>query len=169
MAANPLSRCTGTIYLAADHAGFAHKEAVKAWLESEDYAVIDEGAFHYDSEDDFTDVIARAAIAVAEAPATRLGIIFGGSGQGEAMMANRFAGVRATVYYGGGDEIIKLSREHNDANVLSIGARLVPLDEAKRVIWEWLHLETSPNEKYARRNRKLDILAPVRSTPPPSL
>ena len=81
-------------------------------------------------------------------------------------MANRFAGVRATVYYGGGDEIIKLSREHNDANVLSIGARLVPLDEAKRVIWLWLHLDNSTNEKYARRNRKLDILAPTRSTPP---
>ena len=157
--------CNSTIYLAADHAGYAHKEAVKEWLEAEDYSVIDEGAFLYDPEDDFADVIARAAIAVAEAPATRLGIIFGGSGQGEAMMANRFAGVRATVYYGGGEEIITLSREHNDANVLSIGARFVSVDETKKVIWDWLHGSTSPNEKYARRNRKLDILAPVRSAP----
>jgi ribose 5-phosphate isomerase B len=169
MTTTTLSRCNGTIYLAADHAGFAHKEAVKAWLESEEYSVIDEGAFHYDPEDDFTDLIARAAIAVAEAPNARLGIIFGGSGQGEAMMANRFAGVRATVYYGGGDEIIKLSREHNDANVLSIGARFVSLEDTKRVIWDWLHLDPNPNEKYARRNRKLDILAPVRSTPPSHL
>ncbi len=165
----PRIQCNRTIYLAADHAGYAHKEAVKAWLESEEYAVIDEGAFLYDPEDDFTDVIARAAIAVAEAPTTRLGIIFGGSGQGEAMMANRFVGVRATVYYGGGDEIIKLSREHNDANILSIGARFVSLEEAKKVIWDWLHLDTNPNEKYGRRNRKLDILAPVRSLPPPRL
>ena len=165
----PHIQCNRTIYLAADHAGYAHKEAVKAWLEAEEYAVIDEGAFLYDPEDDFTDVIARAAIAVAEAPATRLAIIFGGSGQGEAMMANRFAGVRATVYYGGGDEIIKLSREHNDANVLSIGARFVSLDETKKVIWDWLHYDTSPNEKYERRNRKLDILAPVRPVPPPHL
>ena len=165
----PRKQCTSTIYLAADHAGYAHKEAVKAWLEGEEYAVIDEGAFLYDPEDDFADVIARAAIAIAEAPTTRLGIIFGGSGQGEAMMANRFAGVRATVYYGGGDEIIKLSREHNDANVLSIGARFVPLDETKKVIWDWLHQDTSPNEKYARRNRKLDILAPARPSPYPHL
>jgi ribose 5-phosphate isomerase B len=157
-----LPQCNRTIYLAADHAGYEHKEAVKVWLEAEGYMVIDEGAFLYDPEDDFADVIARAAIAVAEAPTARLAIIFGGSGQGEAMMANRFAGVRATVYYGGGDDIIKLSREHNDANVLSIGARFVPLDETKKVIWDWLHLDTNPNEKYARRNRKLDILAPVR-------
>jgi ribose 5-phosphate isomerase B len=161
--------CNRTIYLAADHAGYAHKEAVKAWLELEEYSVIDEGSFLYDPEDDFADLIARAAIAVAEAPTARLGIIFGGSGQGEAMMANRFAGVRATVYYGGGDEIIKLSREHNDANVLSIGARFVSVDETKKVIWDWLHLDTSPNEKYARRNRKLDMLAPVRPAPHPHL
>lgn len=165
----PLKQCTSTIYLAADHAGYAHKEVVKAWLEAESYAVIDAGAFVYDPEDDFTDVIARAAIAVAEAPTTRLAIIFGGSGQGEAMMANRFVGVRATVYYGGGDEIIKLSREHNDANVLSIGARFVSLDETKKIIWDWLHLSTNPNEKYARRNRKLDMLAPVRPAPLPRL
>ena len=158
--------CVGTIYLASDHAGFAHKEAIKAWLESEHYPVIDEGAFVYDPEDDFTDVIARAAIAVAEAPTSRTGIIFGGSGQGEAMMANRFTGVRATVYYGGPEDIITLSREHNDANVLAIGARFVSVDEAKKVIWKWLHAPTSPNEKYARRNRKLDILAPSRSIPP---
>ena len=158
-----LTSIPGTIYLAADHAGFAHKEAVKTWLESENYAVIDEGAFLYDPEDDFTDVIARAAIAVAEAPTTRLGIIFGGSGQGEAMMANRFPGIRATVYYGGGNDIIKLSRVHNDANVLSIGARFVSLDDTKKVIWDWLHTGTDSQEKYSRRNRKLDILAPNRS------
>ena len=152
--------------MAADHAGFAHKEAIKAWLEAENYPVIDEGAEVYDPEDDFTDLIARAAIAVAEAPTTRIGIIFGGSGQGEAMMANRFPGVRATVYYGGGDDIIKLSREHNDANVLSIGARFVTVDEAKKAIWDWLHLGTSTNEKYARRNHKLDVLAPARTHAP---
>lgn len=163
------SNCVGTIYLASDHAGFDHKEAVKVWLESENYPVIDEGAFTLDPEDDFTDVIARAAIAVAEAPASRIGIIFGGSGQGEAMMANRFAGIRATVYYGGNEKILALSREHNNANVLSIGARFVSIDETKKAIWDWLHAPVSENEKYARRNRKLDILAPVRSIPLPRL
>ena len=75
------------------------------------------------------------------------------------MMANRLKGVRATVYYGGSEEIITLSREHNDANVLSIGARFVDEAKAKRVIWSWLHSETSKDKKYTRRNRKLDTMS----------
>lgn len=159
------SPCTCTIYLASDHAGLEHKAAVLQWLETEQYQVVDVGAYIFDPNDDFTDVIARAAIAVAEAQTARRAIIFGGSGQGEAMMANRFAGVRATTYYGGDESIITLSREHNDANVLSIGARFVSIDEAKKVIWSWLHTDPNPDPKYARRNRKLDILAPVRTAP----
>lgn len=151
-----------TIYVASDHAGFEHKAAIVAWLQSEDFTVIDVGALHYDEQDDFPDYVMQAAIAVAAAPATRVGILFGGSGQGEAMAANRFAGVRATVYYGGDTSIIDLSREHNDANVLSIGARFVSINDAKHVIWQWLHRECSADEKYGRRNRKLDSLARVR-------
>ncbi len=158
-----------TIYLAADHAGFVHKETIRDWLESENYIVIDSGAYVIDAEDDFTDVVARAAIAVSQAPDARAAIIFGGSGQGEAMMANRFPGVRATVFYGGDDSIITLSREHNDANVLSIGARYVTIDESKRVIWNWLHGPTSVIEKYKRRNKRLDILAPVKPAVAPRL
>jgi ribose 5-phosphate isomerase B len=153
-----------TVYLATDHAGFSHKEAIREWLTTENYTVIDVGAYTIDPEDDFTDVIARAALAVAAAPSSRVAIIFGGSGQGEAMMANRFIGVRAIVYYGGDETIINLSREHNDANVLSIGARFVSVDDTKRVIWDWLHTPTSTVEKYARRNRRLDILAPGNGT-----
>ena len=155
-----------TIYLATDHAGFAHKEATRAWLEAEQYTVIDLGAYTIDPLDDFTDVMARAALAIAEAPASRAAILFGGSGQGEAMMANRFAGVRATVYYGGDEAIIALSREHNDANVLSIGARFVSIDATKKVVWDWLHAPTSTVEKYSRRNRRIDILAPTKTIHP---
>ena len=75
------------------------------------------------------------------------------------MMANRFRGVRATVFYGGTEEIITLSREHNDANVLSIGARFVDEHLAKKVIWDWLHAAPATDKKYARRNKKLDTLA----------
>lgn len=153
-----------SIYVASDHAGFEHKAAIVAWLQSEDFTVIDVGALHYDEQDDFPDYVMQAAIAVAAAPAARVGILFGGSGQGEAMAANRFAGVRATVYYGGDTSIIDLSREHNDANVLSIGARFVSVDDAKHVIWQWLHHECSTDEKYGRRNRKLDSLSRVRAT-----
>lgn len=153
-----------TVYVASDHAGFEHKAAIVTWLQSEHYTVIDVGALHYDTLDDFPDYVMQAAIAVAAAPAARVGIIFGGSGQGEAMAANRFAGVRATVYYGGDTAIIDLSREHNDANVLSIGARFVTIDAAKHVIWQWLHHEASTDEKYTRRNRKLDTIARVRTS-----
>lgn len=145
-----------TIYLATDHAGFAHKEAVKAWLISEERTVVDVGASHYDEGDDFPDFIKLAARKVSCDPQRSVAIIFGGSGEGEAMAANRFAGVRATVYYGGQPDIITLSRVHNDANVLSIGARFVSIDEAKGVIWEWLHTAKGTDEKYHRRNVKID-------------
>lgn len=148
-----------TVYLACDHAGFEHKTAVAKWLTDEKFTVLDVGALHVDVEDDFPDYIMPAAIAVAAAPAARVGILFGGSGQGEAMAANRFSGVRATVYYGGDTSILDLSREHNDANVLSIGARFVSIDEAKKVIWQWLHHDALNDEKYARRNRKIDTIA----------
>ena len=72
------------------------------------------------------------------------------------MLANRFVGVRATVYYGGEPEIISLSREHNDANVLSIGARFVSIDEAKDSIATWLAATMLPDEKYQRRNQKIE-------------
>lgn len=145
-----------TLYLATDHAGFAHKEAVREWLLGEGCTVVDVGATMLDEGDDFPDYIGLAAQAVSAEPAATAAILFGGSGQGEAMVANRFKGVRATVYYGGDESIIKLSREHNDANVLSIGARFVNIDEAKKVIWDWLHIETGTDAKYLRRNLKID-------------
>lgn len=145
-----------TIHLGTDHAGFYHKNEIKDWLASEDFVVIDHGADVYDELDDFPNFIALAAQSV-QARDGEAAVIFGGSGQGEAMMANRFGGVRATVYYGGNDEIIRLSRQHNNANVLSIGARFISVDEAKKVIWQWLHTKAGTDEKYDRRNRQLDL------------
>lgn len=143
------------IYLATDHAGYPHKDVVKEWLLSEGYKVEDCGAFNFDAEDDFTDFISQAAKAVSLAPRERRGIIFGGSGQGEAILANRFPGVRAAVYYGGPEEIVTLSRKHNNSNVLSIGARFVDVDTTKARIWTWLHTEPLPDRKYHRRNSKI--------------
>jgi ribose 5-phosphate isomerase B len=155
-----MSSCQFTIiHLATDHAGFDHKEAVREWLANEGMVVIDHGATAYDEEDHFPEFIALASRAVAAGGAGHAAVIFGGSGQGEAMMANRFAGVRATVYYGGNESIISLSREHNNANVLSIGARFVSVDETKRVVWNWLFTPTLSNEKYHHRNQLLDTLA----------
>jgi ribose 5-phosphate isomerase B len=144
------------VYVAADHAGFSHKEQVKVWLQAENFTVIDVGAVTYDEQDDFPSFMFAAAEGVQQSNGEACAIIFGGSGQGEAMAANRFIGVRATVYYGGPEEIITLSRTHNDANVLSFGARFVTIDTAQRLIWQWLHTECNPDGKYNRRNEQLD-------------
>ncbi len=144
------------IHVACDHAGFAHKEAIVAWLREQGESVTDHGAMAYDAEDDFPDFISRAAGAVSLAPEDSCGIIFGGSGQGEAMMANRFPKVRTTVFYGGNSEIITLSRAHNDANVLSIGARFVDVEEVKECIVRWFSTPVLPDEKYRRRNQKIE-------------
>lgn len=146
-----------TIYLASDHAGFTHKEQIRSWLLSEGFAIVDVGAYVLNPLDDFPGFMQAAAKGVAHNPDSNCAIIFGGSGQGEAMAANRIKGVRATVYYGGNESIITLSREHNNANVLSIGARFVAVDDAKKVIWNWLHTATNSDEKYQRRNRALDV------------
>ncbi len=152
---NPRPRQFDVIYLGSDHAGFELKNIVKDWLTSEGFVVVDGGAETFNTEDDFPDYIVpavRAMIADERAAA----LVFGGSGQGEAMAANRIKGARAAVYYGGEKTIPILSREHNDANVLSLGARFINPDEAKWVIWEWLHTPALSEEKYQRRNRKLD-------------
>ncbi|MFM2339856.1 MAG: hypothetical protein RLZZ360_492 [Candidatus Parcubacteria bacterium] len=146
-----------TIYLASDHAGFAYKEAVKVWLEAENFLVIDGGAEVFAAEDDFPDFVIPTVMAMTADEGGEAGaIVFGGSGQGEAMAANRVKGARAIVYYGGNKIIPTLGREHNDANVLSIGARFVTLDETKEAIWHWLHTETFHDDTYTRRNKKLD-------------
>jgi len=146
------------IHLATDHAGFDHKEAIYTWLKEEGFTVVDHGATKYDEQDDFPDFVAKAAEAVNANPAEDIAIIFGGSGQGEAMMANSYPEVRAAVYYGANRDIPKLSREHNDSNMLSIGARFVELDETKQVIWDWLHTESLKDEKYSRRNQKMSTI-----------
>lgn len=147
---------SSTIHIACDHAGFASKETVRRWLEENTITVVDHGATAFDELDDFPDFISKAAIAVSQNPVTAKAIIFGGSGQGEAMVANRYPNVRATVYYGGDESIVMLSRQHNDANVLSIGARFVDEETIKRIITTWLSEPFSQDEKYERRNQKIE-------------
>jgi ribose 5-phosphate isomerase B len=147
-----------SIHLASDHAGFAHKEAVRIWLEDSIYKVIDHGDKENQPDDDFPDYISKAAKAVSDYPDDSVAIIFGGSGQGEAMLANRFPNVRAAVYYGGDRELIALAREHNDANILSFGARFVTIEEVKAGILTWLSTPALSDEKYQRRNQKIEAI-----------
>ncbi|MEK7646714.1 MAG: RpiB/LacA/LacB family sugar-phosphate isomerase [Patescibacteria group bacterium] len=150
---------TQTIILASDHAGFKLKESIKSFLENKGLSVIDVGAHTLVEGDDYPTYMADAAMKVARdiAGNTRA-IIFGGSGQGEAMVANRFPGVRATVWYGGTDEIIKLSREHNNANILSIGARFVDEKQATEAVELWLSTPFSGDERHERRNSQIDSI-----------
>jgi len=162
-----------SIILAADHAGFALKEAIKKFLQEKGLSVLDVGAHELVPEDDFPSYMAAAALKVAEDLSGQTkAILFGGSGQGEAMVANRFPGVRAVVWYGDVHEhskdpktaensnldIIKLSREHNDANILSVGARFVTDEETKKAVETWLNIEPFKDEKYKRRNEQIDSI-----------
>ena len=112
-----------TIHIGSDHAGFELKNQIIRFLEQEHYEVIDHGAYELDPLDDYPQFILPVAIAVAEDNNAK-GIILGGSGQGEAIVANRVQGVRAAVFYGeptnSEESIIELSRFHNNANILSL-------------------------------------------------
>ena len=142
------------IHIATDHAGLDLKEKVKSFLSNLDYEVVDHGAYEYDALDDYPDFIFPCAEAVSDDPNSK-GIILGGSGQGEAMAANRVKGVRAAVFYNGPDEIIKLSRQHNDANILSLGARFMTDKEMYKIIELWLSTKFESG-RHKRRIEKLD-------------
>ena len=142
------------IHLATDHAGLELKNAIKDYLIGKGHEVTDHGAHEYDAQDDYPDFIFPCARAVAADPESR-GIILGGSGQGEAMAANRIKGVRAAVYYGSERQIARLSREHNNANVLSLGARFISEQEIYDIIETWLD-EPFEGGRHQRRIEKLD-------------
>ena len=146
-----------TIYFATDHAGFELKEKLVPFVRVVlKYEVVDCGAYELNSEDDYPEFIKKAAEAVSQNPHEVKAIILGGSGEGEAMVANKFPNVRATEYYGGNMEIIKLGREHNDANILSLGARFVTEQEAMEAVTLWLSTPFSEEERHKRRIEQID-------------
>ncbi len=154
------------IYVGADHAGFGLKEKLKPYIAELGHEVEDKGAYEYTETDDYPDFMIPVAEEISKSSGEARGILFGGSGQGEAMIANRFHGVRAAVYYGkskcvageGEDSIIKLSREHNDSNILSLGARFITEDEAKAAVKEWLATPFTGEERHKRRLAKIEKL-----------
>jgi ribose 5-phosphate isomerase B len=138
------------VYIASDHAGFDLKAALIPYIGSLGHFVVDCGPDVLNPEDDYPKFIAPCAQKVAEDPGS-MGIIMGGSGEGEAMVANRQKGVRAGVYYAGDLTIVKLIREHNDANVLSLGARFILQDEAFQAVKLFLETPFSGDERHMRR------------------
>ena len=144
------------IFLASDHRGFELKEKIKGWLTEWGYEYKDMGNFVYDKDDDYPDFIRKAAEKVSQDPENAKAIVLGGSGQGEAMAANRYKNVRAAVYYGGVEEIIKLSREHNDANILCLGVFFLGENMIKKAVKLWLETPFSGEERHKRRINKID-------------
>ena len=144
------------IFIGADHRGFELKRKLIPFLKELGHEVEDKGAFEYNKDDDYPDFVKLVAEAVATDLESR-GIVIGKSGQGEAMCANRFKGVRAALWYGGGHEPLHLSREHNDANVLSIGAGIVPEHEVLNGVEVWINTKFPGDDRHLRRIAKLDL------------
>lgn len=136
------------VYLAADHAGFKLKEEIKKYLLSQNHDVEDCGAFTFEKDDDYPVLISKAAEKVSS-DSSSFAIIFGKSGAGEAIVANKFRNVRAVL--GFSEDNVRLSREHNDANVLSLGSDFVDFDKAKVLIDIFLNTPFSNEERHKRR------------------
>lgn len=158
------------VYLGTDHAGLELKNKIKDFLEKKGYEVVDYGPFEYDKNDDYPDFVGRAAEGVSKDPGSR-GIVLGGSGQGEAMVSNKYKGVRCAVFYtpaippGAADaegrrsedpfEMIRLTREHNNANMLSLGARFLKEEDMLKAVELFLELPFPGDERHQRRIDKI--------------
>ena len=142
------------IILGTDHAGFKLKEQIKKYLLKEGFEVEDVGANKFDPADDYPDFISKAAKKVSADKNSR-GIVFGASGQGEAITANKVKGIRPALYYGQNMDIVKLSRTHNDANILSLGARFLTEKQAIEAVKIWLKTDFSNEERHERRIKKI--------------
>jgi len=143
------------IFLASDHAGYELKETLQTFLGEEGFDVIDLGPESLTPGDDYPDYCMPLAEKVAQNKGS-FGIVIGGSGQGEAMAVNRVRGARATVFYGGSTDVLAASREHNDANVLSLGARFMSVEDAQHATLFWLSTDFSEDARHVRRIKKLD-------------
>lgn len=159
------------IAIASDHAGFTLAAELKTYLSDNGYQCVDFGANKLDPKDDYPDFVIPAAKAVASGECER-GVVIGGDGQGEAMAANRVNGIRCGVYYGPSVpigiveisgrtshnpyEMIKLIRQHNNANMLSLAARFLSLPDAKNAVKLWLDTDFTDEPRHVRRLAKLD-------------
>jgi ribose 5-phosphate isomerase B len=136
------------VYLGSDHAGFELKEHLRGWLAEQGHEPVDCGAQRYDPDDDYPAFVIAAAQRTVSDPGSR-SVVIGGSGNGEAIAANKVVGVRAALVWN--DQIARLAREHNDANVISLGARMHSMDEATRFVEIFLRTPFSGGPRHRRR------------------
>jgi len=136
------------VHIGGDHAAFEMQRDLVAWLAEQGHEVVDHGPTEYDALDDYPVFVLRAAEAVA-ADESSLGIVLGGSGNGEQMAANKVDGIRAALAYD--PELARLAREHNDARVVSLGARMHSLEEGREIVRIFLGTPFSGEERHQRR------------------
>jgi ribose 5-phosphate isomerase B len=156
------------VHLGSDHAGLELKKHLLGWLGEHGYDAVDHGPFRYDAQDDYPVFCLRAAEAVAEDWRTgernSLGVVIGGSGNGEAIAANKVDGVRAALAWS--EETAELGRKHNDANVVSVGGRLHSLEDMTRFVEVFLTTSFTEEERHARRIAMLAAYEQTGDLPP---
>ena len=146
------------VYLGSDHAGYELKQHLVQWLTSAGHEPVDCGPHIYDAVDDYPPFILRAAERTAADPEA-LGIVIGGSGNGEAIAANKVKGVRAALAWS--TQTAELGREHNNANVISLGARMHSLDEATKFVEVFVGTPFSQDPRHIRR---IDMISEYETT-----
>jgi ribose 5-phosphate isomerase B len=150
------------VHLGSDHAGLELKEHLLGWLADHGHEVVDHGPFVYDAEDDYPVFCLRAAEGVAadqQDGVEALGVVIGGSGNGEQIAANKVKGVRSALAWS--DETAELGRKHNDANVVSVGGRMHTVEEMTRFVEIFLGTPFSGEPRHARR---IEMLAGYEKT-----
>ncbi|MDX6348152.1 MAG: ribose 5-phosphate isomerase [Streptomyces sp.] len=151
------------VYLGSDHAGFELKNHLVEWLTAGGHDPVDCGPHIYDAQDDYPAFCLRAAERTAADPDS-LGIVIGGSGNGEAIAANKVKGVRAALAWS--EETASLGRQHNNANVISIGGRMHTVDEATKFVEVFLGTPYSGEERHTRRIEMLNAYEATGALPP---
>ncbi|OGI65135.1 hypothetical protein A3A95_04270 [Candidatus Nomurabacteria bacterium RIFCSPLOWO2_01_FULL_39_18] len=153
------------IFVGTDHAGYVLKEKLVSSLKAQGHEVIDKGAFGYDEGDDYPDFVIPVAREISKDPDNAKGIILGATGEGEAITANKFPHVRTIVYYGKSHSVVDdeadvlvRSREHNNANILSLGARYFTEESMMNAVNLWLKTPYSEGERHVRRLAKIDAI-----------
>ncbi|MBY0376723.1 RpiB/LacA/LacB family sugar-phosphate isomerase [Patescibacteria group bacterium] len=152
------------IFVGTDHAGFGLKDKLVEFLQGHGHQVVDKGAFQYDEADDYPDFTIPVAKEVNSDNSSR-GIILGATGEAEAMCANKFPHVRAVVFYGNTQSIVDdeadilvRSREHNDSNILVLGARYLTEDMLMNAVSVWIRTAYDGGERHVRRLAKIDAI-----------
>ncbi|WP_425566956.1 ribose-5-phosphate isomerase [Sphaerisporangium flaviroseum] len=151
------------VHIAADHAGYELKNHLVSWLKDHGHEVVDDGPFVYDAEDDYPAFILRAAEGVSR-EAGSFGVVIGGSGNGEQIAANKVRGIRAALAWS--EETASLARKHNDANVISLGARMHSLEDATRFVEVFLGTAFSGDERHRRRIEQILAYETTGGIPP---